>query len=69
MGRDDFGDGGAYPECYVAQYLLDICREKVSCALGRNIRHVSYLAFIRLLQGTPSGMAGSHIKDTAMGGE
>ena len=27
---EDFGDGGAYPECHVAQYPLDMGRKKVS---------------------------------------
>src|ERR1700733_3413558 len=79
MSQDDFGDGGAYPECHVAQYPLDMGRKKVSCALARNIRNASSPASIRLLQETPSryrliaretsSMTRSHTKDTAMGGE
>lgn len=26
----DFGDGGAYPECHIAQYPLDLGKKKVS---------------------------------------
>ena len=28
--QEDFGDGGAYPECSLAQYPLDLGRKKVS---------------------------------------
>ena len=27
---EDFGDGGAYPECHIAQYPLEMGRKKVS---------------------------------------
>jgi SNW domain-containing protein 1 len=30
LGLEDFGDGGAYPECHVAQYPLDMGKKKVS---------------------------------------
>lgn len=28
--QQDFGDGGAYPECHVAQYPLELGRKRVS---------------------------------------
>lgn len=34
--QDDYGDGGAYPECHVAQYPLEMGRKKV-CLLRRCI--------------------------------
>jgi hypothetical protein len=37
--QDDFGDGGAYPECHVAQYPLELGRKKVR----RVIKFSSYV--------------------------
>lgn len=28
---EDFGDGGSYPECHIAQYPLEMGRKKVRC--------------------------------------
>jgi SNW domain-containing protein 1 len=38
MNHVDFGDGGAYPECHVAQYPLEMGRKKVRGHMGWNIR-------------------------------
>lgn len=38
---EDFGDGGAYPECWVAQYPLDMGRKKVRLAHSTPSREFS----------------------------
>lgn len=41
--QEEFGDGGAYPECHVAQYPLDLGRKKV-----RRTRLCLYSGFLLL---------------------
>ena len=49
---EHFGDGGAYPECHVAQYPLEMGRKKVQCNLYQ-LRAVAD-AMLRPLQETHS---------------
>lgn len=63
--NEDFGDGGAYPECHIAQYPLEMGRRKVSPGvLPRGpylTANPSLLLFVRL-----SRAVLSHCKWTQM---
>lgn len=45
MSHDEFGDGGAYPECHVAQYPLEMGRKKACRPIGSNVHEYFNAAF------------------------